>query len=537
MFLGAIWRLFLLFQICRACQNGCECNSKTMSAICRGASHRSIPILLDPRTTILDLSDNRISRLSTDELSLYPNLEQLILRNNSIAHLSPDVFSSLNSLRLLDISSNNLLSLPNNVFEKLKNLKTLIMTSNDVQLNPECFSGLENLETLVIADNRLSFLPPSVLRPLKNLRNLDLSANKLLIMPASILSSLPGLHSLKLHQNLISNLDTGMFLAQTHLKSLDLSENLIGDIEEGALYGLEKLEKLNLTANQLVRLPGNTWNLPSLKILDLSSNLFVSLETASFDGLPKLEYLNISMSRNLKSIQMASFVQLSSLHWLSISFSALNYFHPSAFNPSPPLSYFDLSNNDLRTVSKDLVQWHLIKKLLLKNNQWNCGCDLRSVELRSTDGAKCVGPENLIGAPLSDLSQCTLFGGLLIPFLLALFILLLALIILALACKKPSIKPNKNRAFYNDQLIAALSSHKEYSFDCHSPYTMSSEDSRDSAYESPTSALMPRHPPPSHPPPPRLTLPRPTHVPSPCIPTLVAHDPYLVPKGPPITRL
>ena len=98
-----------------------------------------------------------------------------------------------------------------------------------------------------------------------------------------------------------------MFIAQKELKHLDVSENLIGDIEEGALYGLEKMETLNLTNNQLVRLPGNTWSLPSLKCLDLSSNLFVSLETASFDGLPSLQYLNISHSRNLKTIQVRFF--------------------------------------------------------------------------------------------------------------------------------------------------------------------------------------------------------------------------------------
>ncbi|UMM11114.1 hypothetical protein L5515_000557 [Caenorhabditis briggsae] len=537
--------LLLLCQQLFACQSGCKCPTRT-TAVCKGSSLRSIPILLDPRTTILDLSNNRISRLSADELSLYPNLEQLILKNNSITHLSADVFSTLPHLRLLDLSSNSLLSLPNEVFSKLKNLKTLIISSNDVQLGPECFSGLSQLHTLSLADNRLSFLPPSVLKPLSGLKSLDLSANKLLSMPASVLSNLGGIETLKLKQNLLSSLETGMFVAQKELKLLDISENLIGDIEEGALYGLEKLETLNFTNNQLVRLPGNTWSLSSLKCLDLSSNLFVSLETASFDGLPSLQYLNISHSRNLKTIQMASFVQLSSLHWLSVSSSALTYIHPSAFNQIPPLSHLDLSNNELRYLAPGMLQWQNIRNLYLANNDWQCSCDLRVSNLKPRDDAKCAGPENLAGAPLNELNSCTILGGLLIPFLLVIFILLLALVILALACKRPSkgSSSSKNRAFYNDQLIAALNSHKEYSFDCHSPYTMSSEDSRDSAYESPTSALMPRRPPPSCPPPPRLlTLPRdgPMHVPPPIVPTLLrnSNDPYLIPKSSqvPISRL
>ncbi|CDX47421.1 eLRR (extracellular Leucine-Rich Repeat) ONly [Caenorhabditis elegans] len=241
---------------------------------------------------------------------------------------------------------------------------------------------------------------------------------------------------------------------------------------------------------------------------------------------------------------MATFVQLSSLHWLSISSSALTHIHPSAFNPIPPLSHLDLSNNELRYVAPGMLQWPNIRNLHLANNDWHCSCDLRVSNLNPRDDAKCSGPENLAGAPINELSSCSILGGLLIPFLLVLFILLLALVILALACKKSKPVSLKNRAFYNDQLIAALNSHKEYSFDCHSPYTMSSEDSRDSAYESPTSALMPRRPPPSCPPPPRLlTLPRagPTHVAPPMVPVpnfRNSNDPYLIPKSQvPITRL
>ncbi|CAB3407430.1 unnamed protein product [Caenorhabditis bovis] len=532
--MGRICLIFvaaLIAGILEACQHGCECPQRTI-AICRGNHNlRSVPILLDPRTTVLDLSHNRISRLSADELSLYPNLEKLVLRNNSITHLSSDVFATLSKLEYLDLSSNSLLSLPNNAFAKLKNLKTLIVSSNDVQFGPECFAGLSSLETLELADNRLSFLPPSVLKPLTSLRKLDLSSNKLLSMPASLLSSVPSLHSLVLKQNLLSNLETGMFRTQKSLRRLDLAENLIGDIEEDALYGLEQLQVLNLTANQLIRLPGNTWSLPSLKVLDISANLFVALETASFDGLPNLEYLNISMSRNLKTIQMSSFVQLDALHWLSLANSTLSHIHPQAFDVVPPLRHLDLSANELRGLPSGLLAWHNIKTMKLRNNQWVCSCDLRALQLRAIDEPQCVGPENLKGAVLSELSSCTLLGGLLIPILLAVFILLLALIILALACKRPT--KSKSRAFYNDQLIAALASHKEYSYDCHSPYTMSSEDSRDSAYESPTSALMPRAPPPSAPPPRLVIATMPRAVPPPQVPSTSSNDPYLVP----MTRL
>ncbi|VDO18802.1 unnamed protein product [Heligmosomoides polygyrus] len=53
------------------CQKGCDCSSSV--AVCHGQALRSVPILLDPRTKRLDLAHNKITRLTADELSLYPS--------------------------------------------------------------------------------------------------------------------------------------------------------------------------------------------------------------------------------------------------------------------------------------------------------------------------------------------------------------------------------------------------------------------------------------------------------------------------------
>ncbi|CAD6184285.1 unnamed protein product [Caenorhabditis auriculariae] len=522
------WIFLLLIGLSAACQHGCQCSN--FVAVCRGASLRSMPILLDPRTTVLDLSDNRITRISGDELGLYPNLERLILRNNSLTHLREDVFAAATSLRVLDLSSNSLLSLPNSLFQKLRNLEELVIASNDVQLGSESFAGLSSLMRLSLADNRLSFLPPAVFRPLKSLKDLDVSANKLLDMPASLLTAVPGLTRLDLRRNLLSKLETGMFAAQKELKWLDLSENLVGDIEEGAFYGLEQLQTLNLTSNQLVRLPGNSWPLPHLRVLDISSNLFVSLETASFDSLPNLKYLNISSSRNLKSVQMAAFVSLASLEWLSLRSSALTRLHASSFTPHPPLVFFDLSNNQLKTLPIGMLPYEKIATQKLGDNPWTCDCAFRSLRLRPADSVVCLSPENLDGVALEDLGECVLFGGLLIPIVLTLAVLLLAVVVLLLACKRPA--TSKSRAFYNDASLINVLSHKEYTFDRSStPYTQS-EDSSDSAYESPTSVLVPRRPPPSAPP--KMTSARmdgslPAMIPS--SHSNNYHDAYLIPTS------
>ncbi|KJH43567.1 hypothetical protein DICVIV_10416 [Dictyocaulus viviparus] len=58
------------------CQKGCDCSSRV--TVCHAQSLKNVPILLDPRTRRLDLSHNRITRLTGDELSLYPLLPHLI---------------------------------------------------------------------------------------------------------------------------------------------------------------------------------------------------------------------------------------------------------------------------------------------------------------------------------------------------------------------------------------------------------------------------------------------------------------------------
>uniref|UniRef100_A0A1I7XQP0 LRRCT domain-containing protein n=1 Tax=Heterorhabditis bacteriophora TaxID=37862 RepID=A0A1I7XQP0_HETBA len=471
-------------------------------------------------------------------MKLFIATSQYVLEPFGVPLLGQQFFNASFCGRLchLDLSSNKLLSLSNNVFSKLKTLKTLILTGNEVQLSPDCFNGLSSLETLSLSENRLAYLPPSVFRHLKGLKNLDLSFNKLLSMPASILSTIPSLRSLDLRQNLLSNLkerlfysnwlllkkercgkysgtkenglwgmlDSGMFVAQKELEILDLSDNLLSDIDDNALFGMDNLSVLNLTSNQLNRLPGNTWPLPRLRVLDLSNNLFVALETASFDSLPSLQYLNLTNSRNLKSIHMAAFVQLSSLHWLDLSNSALSYIAPTAFSPHPPLIYLNLSYNLLSGLPPTLLPFSRIPRLYLANNRWDCTCELRALDL-AFDGI-CISPESLVGVPFKELRPCSIFHGMLVPLIMSLVLLFLVVVVLILTLKRPT--PRKSSIYQHQSLINVLS-HKEYTFDrSMSSSCAHSDESKDSAYESPTSAFIPKHVAPPKPPSFTPTLPR-----------------------------
>ncbi|VDL63984.1 unnamed protein product [Nippostrongylus brasiliensis] len=96
-----------------------------------------------------------------------------------------------------------------------------------------------------------------------------------------------------------------------------------------------------------------------------------------------------------------------------------------------------------------------------------------------------------------------------LPLMLSVVVLFLIVILISiLLMKKPT--PRRSSLYQHQTLINALS-HKEYGFDrpAFSPYCTSDE-SQDSAYESPTSAFLPRpkapssRPPVTQPPPPRV---------------------------------
>ncbi|VDM77970.1 unnamed protein product, partial [Strongylus vulgaris] len=407
-------------------------------------------------------------------LKYFLDLEFLSLANNSLTHIATEAFASLTHLKHLDLSHNDLLSLPKNVFNKLKNLETLILSNNELQLSPDCFAGLSSLRELDLTSNRLSYLPPS--------------------------------------------LEAGQFSALRNLETLNIADNLISDIYDGAFFGMDNLTVLNMTNNQLVRLPGNTWPLPTLQSLDLSGNPFVALETASFDTLPSLQFLNLSNCKNLKTIHMAAFVSLSSLKTLDLSNCALNHIAPTAFQPFPPLTMLSLAGNRLQTLPSSM-QLSTVAAVDLDNNPWDCSCELRALHLQST--ALCASPESLAGIPLKELDTCSILHGMALPLILSVVVLFLIVILISiLLMKKPT--PHRSSIYHHQALINALSrkeygfdqattlinalSRKEYGFDqATSPYCTSDE-SQDSAYESPTSAFLPRQkaplrPPPSHLPP------------------------------------
>ncbi len=157
------------------------------------------------------------------------------------------------------------------------------------------------------------------------------------------------------------------------LTELDLSHNkLIADAIDGPIFDLPNLKILNLSFNKLALLDDQLLTtLNRLKRLDVSHNGIASMgETAlqgtkfcdqstwihyflSFIGVSQLDYLNISYN-NLREIKPRTFKSLTRLYELDMSHNELVALPDYLLHDQRSLEYISFAHNQIQLVSKHL---------------------------------------------------------------------------------------------------------------------------------------------------------------------------------------
>ena len=236
------------------------------------------------------------------------------------------------------------------------------------QLNNATISvlkDLEHLENVIIEDSFIRNLDMYAILQMKSLRSIQLPGNKIANITFSG-SSFPV--PVKLHWKTENTSDV---CAQEF--SLILSDNMIDRLRNSWLRS-PNVTHLDLSFNVLTTIQDNSFkNLPCLTHLDIQNNPFVFIHTKAFNHVNRLTSLRLSSTKIIHS--------RTSLHFLKdfqapiyLQLKLGNLFNLLGFTlhhqQAPNVTEVDLSNNAIpspRLLELGIHTFSNVKKLILKN--------------------------------------------------------------------------------------------------------------------------------------------------------------------------
>uniref|UniRef100_A0A8C3AUA8 Leucine-rich repeats and immunoglobulin-like domains 3 n=1 Tax=Cyclopterus lumpus TaxID=8103 RepID=A0A8C3AUA8_CYCLU len=362
------------------------------------------------------------------------------ISNNRINRISVDQLRPFLALETLDLSNNNIVEIKASSFPTLP-LKNLFLNNNRISaLETGCFTNLSSsLQVLRLNRNRLSAIPAKMFQ-LPNLQHLELSRNRVRRVEGLTFHGLHALRSLKMQRNGLSRLMDGAFWGLSNMEVLQLDYNNLTEVSKGWLYGLLTLQQLHLGHNAISRIRPDAWEFcQKLSELDLSFNHLSRLEESSFVGLSVLDELHIGNNR-VSFIADGAFRGLSNLQKLDLQnneiswtiedmngpFSALDKLKKlflqgnqirsvtkKSFSGLDALQHLDLSNNAIMSIQANAFsQMKNLQELRLNTSSLLCDCQLKWLPVWVAEqtfmpcvNASCAHPQMLKGRSMFAVSQ------------------------------------------------------------------------------------------------------------------------------------
>ncbi|XP_064098000.1 insulin-like growth factor-binding protein complex acid labile subunit [Macrobrachium nipponense] len=398
------------------CPKDCECDDATLSFNCDNASLQDVPILLNPQVQTLLLTQNKIKKLS-GSLVFYTELKKLDISQNEIATLGSNNFAALNKLEEFRLSNNLLTTLESSSLIGLISVKVLVFNNNLISsIEDSAFMGLDNLQELDLSKNKLKVLNENSFISLPSLQTLNLSGNRLGSVPSIGLNNLTSLLELDLSDNHVSQVPGQAFSGITKLSRLILDKNNISYVDPGAFAGLSELAQLSLADNRLLHVPSIALSgFADLRCLDMSGNLFETLPQDCFAGLSSLSSLTVSRCPRLSSVSSEAFLSTGELETLALSHNPLlASLSPAAFASLLNLRHVDLTACGLLYLTPTQIPVNQLESLRVSGNPLHCNCSMLwlarlTSEANSSsitiDQPTCASPPTLYGVSLRELGE------------------------------------------------------------------------------------------------------------------------------------
>ncbi|XP_072028644.1 uncharacterized protein [Amphiura filiformis] len=286
-----------------ACSTLCSYQQDYSNADCTGLDLTQIPQIagLCRQAKTLDLKNNRILEVHSNDLIEYASLQYLYIGHNSINEISSNMCGNATGLKQLQLDNNNIRTISANAFQYLHSLEVLPLDVNAIaDLEPGAFNGLSSLQILQLNDNDLSVLPPGIFMNLDSLGTLNIDSNDLGKISEEAFTGLRQLERLSLKKNSISTIELATFKSLTNLKIILLDNNNLTSIDAFLFRGLA-LEKVSLVNN----------NITTIRNLHEWLEKATTLSTLALSGNPlhcdcKMEPLRVWLKENASEDELST---------------------------------------------------------------------------------------------------------------------------------------------------------------------------------------------------------------------------------------
>ena len=213
---------------------------------------------LYPKLTRLNLSGNRIRRLTSDMFGVLAHLRELDLSDNPLQILEANSLDSLSHLQTLSFDNCRFLTkIPDFFFAELTRLQRLSLRGCSLKQLGSALSNIKNLLFLDLSQNGLSQISSQAGKKPEffgqKLEQLDLSFNELENCDFLLGSNSTNLRRLTMNHNRISSFLPSDFLQLFSLQFLDLSHNHLTSltVDEDFLNLTNRLVSLDFTGNPI----------------------------------------------------------------------------------------------------------------------------------------------------------------------------------------------------------------------------------------------------------------------------------------------
>nr|XP_033797142.1 slit homolog 1 protein isoform X1 [Geotrypetes seraphini] len=390
------------------CPPKCRCESNVVE--CSNLKLTKIPDRIPQSTAELRLNNNEMSVLeATGLFRKLPHLKKINLSNNKITEIEDGAFEGASSVSELHLTANHLESVRSGMFRGLGGLRTLMLRNNRINcVHNDSFTGLRNVRLLSLYDNQISVISPGAFDTLQSLSTLNLLAN-----PFNCNCQLAWLGDWLRKRKIV----TGNPRCQNpdFLRQIPLQDVAFPDFrcEEGGQLDLSCVPRpqcpqectcldtvVRCSNKHLVSLPkGIPKNVTEL-YLDGNHFTLVPGQLSTFKYLQLVDLSNNKIS----SLSNSSFMNMSQLTTLILSYNSLRCIPSLAFEGLRSLRLLSLHGNDISSLPEGIFTDVIsLSHLAIGANPLYCDCNLRWLSGWVKTGykepgiARCAGPSDMDG--------------------------------------------------------------------------------------------------------------------------------------------